>query len=897
MSEKKLSPMMVKYLETKKDYPDCILFYRIGDFYEMFYEDAKIASEVLDLVLTGKDCGVEERAPMCGIPFHAADSYVTKLVSNGYKVAIAEQVEDPKLAKGLVKREVIRIVTPGTLTSDTALDERKNNFLMGIYCDESGFGISCLDVSTGEFLTTECEEEKVVEDELSRFQPSELVVNPQFMISGVDTEAIKNRYNLLITELPKEDFSDGKAEKLLEKHFHASLDGIGLRERPLAKLSAAATLQYVYDTQKGSVSHISNIRYYSVNQYMILDTATQRNLELTETLREKKKKGTLLWVLDRTKTAMGGRLLRRFIEQPLIDIKEINHRLDGVEALSEHFIDREELSEYLGSIYDFERLLGRFCYQSANPRDLLAFKQSLQYLPDIKNCLSAFDADMIKNIARDIDPMQDLYEMIEKALVEDPPVSSRDGGIIRRGFSEEVDHFMDAKTNGKQWLATLEQEEREKTGIKTLKIKYNRIFGYCFEVTNTFKELVPDYFIRKQTLAGGERYTTERLTELENEILGAEEKLKSIEYDLFQEMRDRISRDVQRIQKTSRAVAALDVLISLSKVATENNYVRPKMNDQGIIRIKDGRHPVIERLLDEGMFVSNDTLLDTENNAISIITGPNMAGKSTYMRQVALITLMAAIGSFVPAKEADISVCDRIFTRVGASDDLASGQSTFMVEMNEVANILRNASKRSLLILDEIGRGTSTFDGLSIAWAVLEYISRSIGAKTLFATHYHELTELEGKLPGVKNYCIAVTDHDHEIVFLRKIIRGGADQSYGIDVARLAGVPEAVIKRAKEIATELSDADILKTARKLEGTVGLAVSQELSMVAETSSGRNMKATEDKTEDSAGIRVRDQLEDMTLFEKASAYLRALDLNHMTPLDAMNRLFELKEIMKL
>lgn len=897
MSEKKLSPMMVKYLETKKDYPDCILFYRIGDFYEMFYEDAKIASEVLDLVLTGKDCGVEERAPMCGIPFHAADSYVTKLVSNGYKVAIAEQVEDPKLAKGLVKREVIRIVTPGTLTSDTALDERKNNFLMGIYCDESGFGISCLDVSTGEFLTTECEEEKVVEDELSRFQPSELVVNPQFMISGVDTEAIKNRYNLLITELPKEDFSDGKAEKLLEKHFHASLDGIGLRERPLAKLSAAATLQYVYDTQKGSVSHISNIRYYSVNQYMILDTATQRNLELTETLREKKKKGTLLWVLDRTKTAMGGRLLRRFIEQPLIDIKEINHRLDGVEALSEHFIDREELSEYLGSIYDFERLLGRFCYQSANPRDLLAFKQSLQYLPDIKNCLSTFDADMIKNIARDIDPMQDLYEMIEKALVEDPPVSSRDGGIIRRGFSEEVDHFMDAKTNGKQWLATLEQEEREKTGIKTLKIKYNRIFGYCFEVTNTFKELVPDYFIRKQTLAGGERYTTERLTELENEILGAEEKLKSIEYDLFQEMRDRISRDVQRIQKTSRAVAALDVLISLSKVATENNYVRPKMNDQGIIRIKDGRHPVIERLLDEGMFVSNDTLLDTENNAISIITGPNMAGKSTYMRQVALITLMAAIGSFVPAKEADISVCDRIFTRVGASDDLASGQSTFMVEMNEVANILRNASKRSLLILDEIGRGTSTFDGLSIAWAVVEYISRSIGAKTLFATHYHELTELEGKLPGVKNYCIAVTDHDHEIVFLRKIIRGGADQSYGIDVARLAGVPEAVIKRAKEIATELSDADILKTARKLEGTVGLAVSQELSMVAETSSGRNMKATEDKTEDSAGIRVRDQLEDMTLFEKASAYLRALDLNHMTPLDAMNRLFELKEIMKL
>ena len=878
MSEKKLSPMMVKYLETKKDYPDCILFYRIGDFYEMFYEDAKIASEVLDLVLTGKDCGVEERAPMCGIPFHAADSYVTKLVSNGYKVAIAEQVEDPKLAKGLVKREVIRIVTPGTLTSDTALDERKNNFLMGIYCDESGFGISCLDVSTGEFLTTECEEEKVVEDELSRFQPSELVVNPQFMISGVDTEAIKNRYNLLITELPKEDFSDGKAEKLLEKHFHASLDGIGLRERPLAKLSAAATLQYVYDTQKGSVSHISNIRYYSVNQYMILDTATQRNLELTETLREKKKKGTLLWVLDRTKTAMGGRLLRRFIEQPLIDIKEINHRLDGVEALSEHFIDREELSEYLGSIYDFERLLGRFCYQSANPRDLLAFKQSLQYLPDIKNCLSAFDADMIKNIARDIDPMQDLYEMIEKALVEDPPVSSRDGGIIRRGFSEEVDHFMDAKTNGKQWLATLEQEEREKTGIKTLKIKYNRIFGYCFEVTNTFKELVPDYFIRKQTLAGGERYTTERLTELENEILGAEEKLKSIEYDLFQEMRDRISRDVQRIQKTSRAVAALDVLISLSKVATENNYVRPKMNDQGIIRIKDGRHPVIERLLDEGMFVSNDTLLDTENNAISIITGPNMAGKSTYMRQVALITLMAAIGSFVPAKEADISVCDRIFTRVGASDDLASGQSTFMVEMNEVANILRNASKRSLLILDEIGRGTSTFDGLSIAWAVVEYISRSIGAKTLFATHYHELTELEGKLSSVNNFCIAVQEEGDDIVFLRKIIKGGADRSYGIQVARLAGVPEPVLKRAREICNELIDSDITTKVKDID--IKSALSEQ------------PKKKETRSSDYEQLSLFSSPVEMTIANE----LKTMDLNNMTPIKAMLYLQELQERLK-
>lgn len=925
MAEKKLSPMMAEYLETKKQYPDCILFYRIGDFYEMFYEDAKTASSVLDLVLTGKDCGQAERAPMCGIPFHAADSYVTRLVGAGYKVAIAEQLEDPKLAKGLVKRGVIRVVTPGTLTAEQGLDETKNNFLMSIFYDASGFGVSSVDVSTGEFLTTTCGTVKEVLDELSRFQPAEIVCNQAFMISGADTDFIKERFNLIITELEDGVYKDEAATKLLEEHFHASIQGIGLADRDLSRLSAAAALHYVYETQKNSVAHISNIRYYASSQYMIIDTATQRNLELIETMREKKKRGTLLWVLDKTRTAMGARMLRRFLEQPLIDRAQILARQDAIEELCGHYIDREEMSEYLNTVYDFERLLGKICYKTANPRDLIAFKQSLRMLPDIRQELGLFQSPLMKEIYEGIDEMQELYQRIDQAIVEDPPVSSRDGGIIREGYHAEADRYMQSKLNGKQWLAELEQRERERTGIKTLKVKFNRIFGYCIEVTNSFKDLVPADYIRKQTLTGAERYTTEELEKLQNEILGAEEKLHQLEYELFCDVRDTIAENVQRVQKTSHYVALLDCLISLSKVATSNNYCRPEINEAGRIEIQDGRHPVIEKLLQDGMFVTNDTRLDDAADRIAIITGPNMAGKSTYMRQVALIVLMASIGSFVPASHADISICDRIFTRVGASDDLASGQSTFMVEMNEVANILRNATTKSLLILDEIGRGTSTFDGLSIAWAVVEYIAKVVRAKTLFATHYHELTELEGRLDGVNNYCIAVTNHDQDIVFLRKIIPGGADQSYGIDVASLAGVPRPVIERAKEIAAELSDADILAKARELDCEPGfrqesLALEESGAgadsdllfgagdapngMVAErmpeatrgaagstadgtAPAGATTPAGAAGTEPALPASIRDALD----------YLRSIDINHMTPLDAMNTLYELKDRFQL
>ncbi|MBR1857537.1 MAG: DNA mismatch repair protein MutS [Oribacterium sp.] len=882
MAEKKMSPMMVEYLETKKQYPDCILFYRIGDFYEMFFEDAKTASSVLDLVLTGKDCGMEERAPMCGIPFHAADGYVARLAASGYKVAIAEQLEDPKLTKGLVKRGVIRVITPGTLTSEQALDETKNNFLMSIFYDATGFGVSSVDITTGEFMTTTCGNEKDVMDELSRFSPAEIVCNQAFMISGIDTDDIKNRFGLIITELPDEVYDDVKATTLLEEHFHASISGIGLSDRDLARLSAAAALRYVYDTQMNAVEHIANIKYYSSDQYMIIDTATQRNLELCETMREKKKRGSLLWVLDKTKTAMGARMLRRFLEQPLIDREAILARQDAVEDFCSHYIDREEISEYLNTIYDYERLLGRICYKSANPRDLIAFKQSLKMLPDIIQELSNFDSALVKEIHDGIDPMEDLYELIDKAIEENPPLSSRDGGVIKEGFHEEVDRYKDSRVSGKQWLADLEASEREKTGIKSLKIKYNRIFGYCFEVTNTFRDMVPDYFIRKQTLTGSERYTTDKLEELQNTILGAEEKLNQLEYELFCDVRDTIAGNIQRIQRTSHYVALIDCIISLSKVATDNNYCRPEINENGIINIKDGRHPVIEKLIRDGMFVSNDTVLDDSTNRIAVITGPNMAGKSTYMRQVALIVLMASIGSFVPAKSAEISICDRIFTRVGASDDLASGQSTFMVEMNEVANILRNATTRSLLILDEIGRGTSTFDGLSIAWAVVEYIAKVVKAKTLFATHYHELTELEGKLEGVNNYCIAVTNHDQDIVFLRKIIPGGADRSYGIDVASLAGVPKPVIDRAKVIAAELSDADITAKAKNIETSESFTQEafDEEGFLADRNEEKAAKDIENEAGYGADIR------------EALEYLKALDVNHMTPLDAMNTLYELK-----
>ena len=816
MSEEKLSPMMAHYLETKKQYPDCILFYRLGDFYEMFFEDAKTAASELELVLTGKDCGLKERAPMCGIPFHAAENYITRLVKKGYKVAIAEQMEDPKLAKGLVKREVIRIVTPGTITADEALEEGRNNYLMSIAYVCNTFGISTLDISTGDFLLTQVRELKELWDEISRFSPSEIICNDEFLFSGADIEELKHRFHVTLNTAPRHYFDEDQDRQLLKEHFKADLSGLGLTDYFAGVIAAGAALRYVYDTQFSTVEHITDIKPYHVGQYMILDSSTVRNLELLETLREKEKRGSLLWVLDKTRTAMGARLLRSIIMEPLLSREEILRRQEAVAELNERFIDREEILEYLRPVYDLERLLSRISTQTANPRDLLAFRQSLHMVPAVKTVLKSFEAPLLREIFEGLEELPEIVDMLDRAIDEEAPVSIRDGGMIKRGYSQEADRLFDAKSQGKDWLLKLEQEERERTGIRTLKIKFNKVFGYCIEVSNSFKNNVPSDYIRKQTLTTGERYTTDKLEELAQTILGAEEKLRALEYEIFCQVRDRVGAEAAGIHRLSRSLAMLDVLCSLSVVALRNNYVRPKINENGLIDIRDGRHPVVELMISEGQFVANDTHLNSGEDRLSIITGPNMAGKSTYMRQVALIVLMAQIGSFVPAHSANICVCDRIFTRVGASDDLASGQSTFMVEMTEVANILRNATKNSLLILDEIGRGTSTFDGLSIAWAVVEYIAgEAIGAKTLFATHYHELTELEGKISGVHNYCIAVKENEDDLVFLRKIIPGGADKSYGIAVAKLAGVPLEVIRRATEISEELSDADITKAAARI----------------------------------------------------------------------------------
>lgn len=813
-----LSPMMAQYVETKKQYSDCILFYRLGDFYEMFFEDALTASKELEITLTGKECGLEERAPMCGVPHHAVETYLNKLVQKGYKVAIAEQIDDPKTTKGLVRREVIRVVTPGTITSAQALDETKNNYLMGIVYLDDVFGISTADISTGDFLVTEVHGERELIDEIHKFAPSEIICNEAFFMSGVELEDLKNRLHIVISSLDHRFFADDTCRKILKEHYGVSqLDGLGLADYDSGVIAAGAVMSYLYETQKSSLSHITTITPYTTGEYMILDTSTRRNLELVETMREKQKRGTLLWVLDKTKTAMGARLLRTYLEQPLIQKSSILARQNAIEEFNKNYISREEIGEYLNPIYDLERLIGRISYKTANPRDLISFRNSLAMLPYIKQLLGEMKSELLVHLWEELDPLEDIHELVERAIVEEPPISVRDGGIIRDGYDEEADKLRHAKTEGKTWLAELETRERDKTGIKSLKIKYNKVFGYYFEVTNSFKDLVPEYFIRKQTMANAERYTTDELKELEDIIMGAEDKLFSLEYDLFCLVRDSIAAQVLRIQKTAKAIAGIDVFTALSTVATRNNYVKPKINEKGTIHIKNGRHPVVELMLRDDLFVANDTDLDQNKNRISIITGPNMAGKSTYMRQTALIVLMAQLGSFVPAEEADIGVCDRIFTRVGASDDLASGQSTFMVEMTEVANILRNATRNSLVVLDEIGRGTSTFDGLSIAWAVVEHISNTklLGAKTLFATHYHELTELEGTMSGVINYCIAVKEQGDDIVFLRKIVKGGADKSYGIQVAKLAGVPDSVITRAKELVEELSSADITVRAREI----------------------------------------------------------------------------------
>jgi len=876
----KLSPMMEQYVATKEKYKDCILFYRLGDFYEMFFDDAILASKELEITLTGKDCGMEERAPMCGIPFHAADTYINQLVKKGYKVAIGEQVEDPKLAKGLVKREVIRIVTPGTNLSSESLEETKNNYLMCISYVGKNYGISVTDLSTGVFKTCQIQQAEKVVDEINKFQPSEVLY--QAGVEQVEEiHAVCERLQVSHTEAPDYYFNLETDEETLKRQFHInSIEGLGLKDNPACVASCGALMQYLHETQMSSLSHINHIETYSVDSFMILDSATRRNLELTETLRDKQKRGSLLWVLDKTKTAMGARKLREFVEQPLLYKDAIEKRLDAIEAINKELIVREELREYLNTIYDLERLLTRIALKTANPRDLLAFKTSIQYLPDIYNLLRELPCERINEIYEDYDSLEDLYDLLEQAIVEEPPVSIKEGGIFKQGYRDEIDELRLAKTECKTWLADLESKEREKTGIKGLKIKYNKVFDYYFEVTNSFKSLVPDYFIRKQTLVNAERFTTDELNTLSGKILGAEDKLYALEYDCYVELREKLAAALVRVQKMAGYIAELDALCSLAYVADKNNYVRPSLNTDGVIDIKGGRHPVVEKMLANDSFVENDTYLNNAESRISIITGPNMAGKSTYMRQTALITLMAQIGSFVPAESANIGLCDRIFTRVGASDDLASGQSTFMIEMNEVANILRNATKDSLLILDEIGRGTSTFDGLSIAWAVVEYIAdpNILGAKTLFATHYHELTELEGKLSSVNNFCIAVQEEGDDIVFLRKIIKGGADRSYGIQVARLAGVPEPVLKRAREICNELIDSDITTKVKDID--IKPALSEQ------------PKKKETRSSDYEQLSLFSSPVEMTIANE----LKTMDLNNMTPIKAMLYLQELQERLK-
>ena len=879
----KLSPMMQHYLRTKEEYPGCILFYRLGDFYEMFFEDAEIVSRELELTLTGKSCGLKERAPMCGVPYHAVDSYLTRLVEKGYKAAICEQVEDPRTAKGMVKREVIRIVTPGTNLDMESIEEGKNNFIFCIlYSGQGKSGIAVADVTTGEFYMTETEGDRKIYDEIVRYSPSEIICSDSFLLSSLDLGDIRDRLGIIVNTLGAHYFDEAAAQKVLLEHFHvSSLIALGMDDKRTGGAAAGALLRYLYDTQKNSLSNITGISVYAAGKYMLLDSSTRRNLELTETMREKKKRGSLLWVLDRTATAMGARRLHQMIEQPLVDREMIEQRLDAVDKLCSNTVDRDEIREYLQPVYDLERLMTRVSYGSANPRDLIALRGSLKMFAPIRQVLQDFDGGLLAQLRDDMVDFDEIVDLLENSIEDEPPLQVREGGIIRTGFDPDIDMLREAKTQGRKWLMNLEAEDQQRTGIKNLRIKYNKVFGYYFEVTNSFKNLVPPDYQRKQTLVGAERYTSDKLKSLEDTILNAEDKLNTLEYDKFCEIRDTVGGQISVIQKAARALAMLDVLCSLSLVAERGRYVRPSINDKGYIKIKEGRHPVVEKML-QGEFISNDTFLDSKKNAIAIITGPNMAGKSTYMRQTALICLMAQIGSFVPASSADLCVVDRIFTRVGASDDLGSGQSTFMVEMNEVANILRNATPSSLLILDEIGRGTSTYDGLSIAWAVIEHISNKLflGAKTLFATHYHELTELEGKIDNVSNYCVAVKEKGDDIVFLRKIIKGGADRSYGIQVAKLAGLPDIVIDRAKEILEQLTDSDITESIRNIETKAG------------QSAGKGKKAKHYDEVD---------LGQMSLFETVSdtdvlKELEQIDISNLTPLDALNTLYRLQTQLK-
>lgn len=876
-----LTPMMQQYMQTKKEYPDCILFYRLGDFYEMFFDDALIASKELEITLTGKNCGLEERAPMCGVPYHSVDGYLNRLVSKGYKVAICEQTEDPSTARGLVKREVVRIVTPGTNLDTQSLDETRNNYIMSVVYIADRFGMSIADITTGDYFVTEIGDSEKLFDEIFKFMPSELICNEAFYMSGMDLDLLKEKLGISIYALDSWYFDDAICTQTLKDHFHVSaMEGLGLSDFDSGIIAAGALLKYLLETQKRDLSHMTRLSVYTTGKYMLLDSSTRRNLELCETLREKQKRGSLLWVLDKTKTAMGARALRKFIEQPLIDRTEINRRLDAVDEFKNEAISREELREYLSPVYDLERLVCKITYQSANPRDLIAFETSLAMMPHVKCILQDMKSPLLKELYENLDPLEDLCTLVKKAIKEDPPIAMKEGGIIRDGYNEEVDRLRSAKSDGKEWLAKLESDEREKTGIKNLRVRYNKVFGYYLEVTNSYKDLVPDYYTRKQTLANAERYIIPELKELEDTILGAEDRLYALEYQIFSDIRDQIAKEVLRIQTAARIIAKLDAFASLALVAERNHYVRPDINEKGVIDIKDGRHPVVEKMIPNDMFICNDTYLNDKKNRISIITGPNMAGKSTYMRQTALIVLMAQIGSFVPAASANIGIVDRIFTRVGASDDLASGQSTFMVEMTEVANILRNATSKSLLILDEIGRGTSTFDGLSIAWAVIEHISNSklLGAKTLFATHYHELTELEGKIDNVNNYCIAVKEKGDDILFLRKIVKGGADKSYGIQVAHLVGVPESVTNRAKEIVEELVHADITTRIKDIS--------------VQGQSQTKVKTKHYDEVDLAQMSLFDTVQDNDVLEE----LKNLDVSNLTPIDALNTLYQLQNKLK-
>lgn len=855
--------MMQQYLRIHDQYADCLLLFRLGDFYELFFEDAKTASRELELTLTGKDCGLEERAPMCGVPYHSVNTYIEKLIAKGYKVAICEQMEDPALAKGLVDRDVVRVITAGTVTDPAMLEDKANNYLMCVYLDGKKTGIAYADVSTGEFFVME-PEANLLRAQIVRVNPMEVICNdpPQLTaLAGGDIRGLNGQ--------PRVWFQRKNAEDTLCEHFQLSqLTSLGLDDKKEATCAAGALLRYLHETQKNSLEHIRTLRIAENGKTMLLDQNTRRNLELTESLRGERRKGTLLGLLDMTSTAMGGRLLRRWVEQPLLDEKEINNRLDAVQELVNDRILGMTLAEELEGVYDMERLMNKVAYRNMNARDCLALCASLKRIPGIRSLLDNVKSAAMVRIRDELNPLEELTDLLDRAIHPDAPVIITEGGIIREGYSKILDEYREAQTSGKQWILDLEAREREETGIRNLRIQYNKVFGYYIEVTKSFLSQVPERYIRKQTLTNAERYMTPELKEIEQKIIGAQEQSVRLELQLFSEVRDRIAEQIEGIQRTAQALKELDVFQSLSRSASENHYVRPSITSDGTLSIVEGRHPVVERNMKDGGFIPNDTLLDGNENRMMIITGPNMAGKSTYMRQVALICLMAQIGSFVPAREASLPVCDRIFTRVGASDDLASGQSTFMVEMSETAHILRNATKNSLIILDEIGRGTSTFDGLSIAWAVVEYIAdkERIGAKTLFATHYHELSELEGHLDGVKNFCISVKEHGEDVIFLRKIVRGGADKSFGVHVARLAGVPHPVIVRAHEIQARL----------------------EVSEINQNTIGQNILGED------TGFRKNEQ---MDLFEykkdEIIKELQEIDVMAITPMDAMNTLFLLRE----